>query len=210
MTASAPNQSVRSRSAGWSVIASDATGSIIAVANPFADKGMALERREDGYSTIDEVSMAEGIGVVAVSAEGHAIAVGNRSEHVRVWTKFDKGPFASSDLGYIDPSCVTISGPQHRIAAIAFDPNDNGRVFVATQEGCLAIFKRTDKGWNSQLVDMQIPDVTSASISPDSRWAAFGTGKRSNTDPGRRSSDPAGQQRRGASALGLVVCLAFG
>jgi hypothetical protein len=137
---------------------------------------MVLERREDGYQTIQDVSLRDGNGVVAISAKGDAIAIGNRNEHAGVWTKSDKGRYAYSDLGYIDPSCVTISGPQHRIAAIAFDPHDNSRVLVATQEGCLAIFKRTDKGWKSQWVDMQIPDVTSASISPDSHWAVFGTG----------------------------------
>jgi WD40 repeat protein len=154
----------------------DGSGSTLALANQFSNRGIVIERAGTSYRRITDIGMTEGIAAAAVSTDGKTIVLGTRTEDIAVWTRGDSSRFAQNYFGTLDSSCVRVSGPQHRVSAISFYGTGNANFLAATQEGCLAFFVKDVSGWTSQVViDTQMPDVVAASVSPDSRWAALGT-----------------------------------
>jgi hypothetical protein len=160
---------------GWNTVAMDASGSMIAAANQFNNKGIIIERSETSYKRIADDRAMEEFTTVAISKDGKTIVLGSKDENIAIWTKREDSRFEREYSGTIDSSCVRVSGPQHRVSAISFYGNSDANFLVGTQEGCLAFFEKGVSGWKPQLIDTQMPDVITASISPDFRWAALGT-----------------------------------
>ena len=160
---------------GWNTVAMDASGSMIAAANQFNNKGVIIERSETSYKRIADDRAMEEFATVAISKDGKTIVLGSKDENIAIWTKREDSRFEREYSGTIDSSCVRVYGPQHRVSAISFYGNSDANFLVGTQEGCLAFFEKGVSGWKPQLIDTQMPDVITASISPDFRWAAIGT-----------------------------------
>jgi hypothetical protein len=165
---------------GWNVVATDSDGTILVAANSFpGNRKSILLRRRDGRFENEDVEFPPDVTAVSVSGDGKLVVVGDRAEQIYSLEEVNGGlspAFAKQTyIGTIDSSCVRVSGPQHRVAAISFYGNNNANFLVATQEGCLAFFTRGASGWKPQLIDTQMPDIAMASVSPDLRWAALGT-----------------------------------
>ena len=100
--------------------------------------------------------------------------LGDRNEEIDIWTREGGARFERRYVGTIDSSCVNCPDLNAAFPRLR-STRTTKEIPAATQEGCLSFFEQTDKGWKAQLVDMQMPDVTSAFVSPDSRWAVLGT-----------------------------------
>jgi hypothetical protein len=136
-----------------------------------------IERTGASYKRITDIGAStEGIGAAGISTDGMTIVLGYRTEDIAILTRGKTSKFEQVYFGTIDSSCVRVSGPQHRVSAVAFYGANNANFLAATQEGCLAFFVKDASGWRPQvLLDTQMPDLVAASVSPDFRWAVLGT-----------------------------------
>jgi WD40 repeat protein len=161
--------------AGWNIVAMDKNAAIVVAVNGFASagKGIVLRRRGKVFEK-EPLDFPPEVSAASVSENGATILVGDRSEEVYAFD--EAGGSKRTYVATIDSSCVRIPGPQHRVSAISFYGKDDANFLATTQEGCLALFKKGDSGWRPQLIDTQIPDLVTASVSPNSRWAVLGSG----------------------------------
>ena len=82
-----------------------------------------------------------------MSTDGIAIVLGYRTEDIAILTKGKNSKFEQVYSGTINSSCVRVSGPQHRVSAIALYGANSANFLAATQEGCLAFFVKDASGW---------------------------------------------------------------
>jgi WD40 repeat protein len=164
---------------GWNQVNTDRDGTILVAANSFAGnrKSILLRRGNSGFDQ-EDAEFPPDLSALSVSADGKLVIVGDRTERIFSLEEANGGLKAAytklTYIGTIDSSCVRVSGPQHRVSAISFYGKSRADFLVATQEGCLAFFEKGVSGWKPQLIDTQMPDLVTASVSPDSRWAALG------------------------------------
>jgi len=160
---------------GWTIVAMDHDGKILVAASGFGrgGRGLLLRKHENVFEKQAAVFPPE-VTTASVSIDGTHVVIADRSEQIYSMEEAN-GNFKPTYIGTIDSSCVRFSGAQHRVSAISFYGKDNAKFLVATQEGCLALFEKDASGWKPRLIDTQMPDVTTVSVSPDSRWAVLGT-----------------------------------
>jgi WD40 repeat protein len=160
---------------GWNIVAMDNDGKILVAASSFGrgGRGLLLRKHKNVFDK-QAADFPPDVTTASISTDGAHVVIADRSEAIYSMEEAN-GAFERTYIGTIDSSCVRFSGAQHRVSAISFYGKDNAKFLVATQEGCLALFEKDASGWKPRLIDTQMPDVTTVSVSPDSRWAVLGT-----------------------------------